>query len=89
MTLEYTDGVATIRLARRTWLKLAAFLLCSLSAFARLECTRIDALSNKVSELHVRVKATEANVAEIRNDYRDLNAFLRQHSAGEENGKQK
>lgn len=83
MTATSEDGITTIRLGHRTWLKLAGFVVIALWGFAQFQCSRIDKIGIKVQELHMRMQATEKNVAEIRNDYRDLNAFLRTRAQAE------
>lgn len=71
------DGSTIVRLGRKDWVKLVCVLIACLWGHAQMQCSRIDRLGMNVQALDLRMKATEKSVAEVRNDYRDLNVFIR------------
>lgn len=71
------DGQTVVKLGPQTWLKLATLLAGLCITNATWQSKEIQKIGTHVHELTARMESTEKNVAEIRNDYRDLNSFLR------------
>jgi hypothetical protein len=72
-----SGGTATIKITRRTWGKIAIFIIGCVLAHAKYQATQVNDLCLRIERLQTKVSDTDKAVADFKNDYRSTMGQMR------------